>query len=418
MKRTSNQPCVGLLVATLSVVGSEACGDSDSAPIEEAGGGAGADAGVGGIVGSAGTAGSASTAGVGGSAGVAGSAGAATSPYTYAGCNVYAANDWFTTNLVTGGSSYAVNTVDPDSSAIINNLDSIYGIIAWNGDVIDAVNIATDSTPMHVINGLQTNGFADDPYNDDPEGTFPFETGFYAQGQQSPYSGCQHGDCHVTVLNTDRCLAYDSYAWGVVPWDGSAFHANSAYVHNLSHPFNDQYTQDGSRTTAAGLPLLGTTDFGEEASASSINHIIGFILPTNNQGTQGYVAPATSSASCSIGCAHPLPLGARLRLKSSFACPPASSYLQSSLVCNQLKTYGMILLDYFANTCTANEYGHGGDCYYGLRFGQTASNNGGSNPWKRTPGDPSLDLNQIFWPTNPHALHITDFEVMTLGTIH
>jgi hypothetical protein len=141
--------------------------------------------------------------------------------------------------------------------------------------------------------------------------------------------------------------------------------------------------------------MMGTTDFGEDASLTSINHIIGFIAAGSDgspNAVGGWVAPAISGNACKSNCSYPLPMGARLRLHASYACPSASTNPQANLVCNQLKHYGMVLSD------------HEGGTQHVLRFGTTSS---GVNPWH------SSDLAALL-----NNLRITDFDVMTLGTIH
>ena len=324
------------------------------------------------------------------------------SSYTYHGCPVYAANDWFTTNLVTGGSSYVSNSVDPNSAAIIANLSN-----AFPGLYIDeahpggetTVNIATSSTPTYNVNGTT---MINDPYNDDPNNIIPITNPLYEEGSAST-SSCT-GDCHTIVMTSPTsakpCVDYETYNSGNRSWNGSTYTTGTGYVHNLNHALNGQYSEDGYVADAGGLPLLGMTDFGEDASASSINHIIEFSLPGSGahpSASGGYVAPASAEFSCSTNCTNKLPLGARLRLRASYPCPSQGTNPQSYLICNQLKTYGMIFVDW-------NGSSGSGTSIMEMRFGTTTS---GTNPWNGNDLYPGLK-----------GITIGDFDVMTLGTIH
>jgi hypothetical protein len=138
---------------------------------------------------------------------------------------------------------------------------------------------------------------------------------------------------------------------------------------------------------------MGTTDWGEEAARSSIPHILAFFLGVAGVANGGYVAPAGYGHACTSFCAHALPYGARLRLHGSYPCPSAAAYAQAHLLCVQMKTYGMIF-----NDVTGLRNG------FGVRLGLRSD---GKNPWR------SSDYNALL-----SQVKITDFDVMTLGTIH
>jgi hypothetical protein len=301
---------------------------------------------------------------------------------------VYTANDWFTTNLRTGGSAYASSTVDPNSAGILSNVNSAYGNPQFNvnGVTVSIANNAvvyraSNATPLYSIGNLDW-GFTNDPYNDDPSPyKIPWSSNF-AHGA---------GD-HNIVLNTDTCVDYELYG---ASWTGSAISADDGYVHNLNHPFNTQYSTDGGAITKSGLPMLGTLDVGEDASAASINHIAYMLIPgsdSSSMASGGYVAPATAGATCVSFCSQELPMGARLRLNASkYTCPSASSYPQANKICVQLETYGAIVGD------------HDGVTTYQIRLAETGD---GTNPWNAN------DVDVL------NGIPITDWDVMTLGTIH
>lgn len=335
---------------------------------------------------------------------------------SYHGCPLYTANDWFTTNLVTGGSSYVSNSIDPNSANIINNVAANVGPINFAANSptnSETANLVTSSNQVASpqVQGLVW-GWANDPYNDAPSPPhIPIGPGnFYQEGTagSAPGWGCRGGDCHVVVLNTSTCVDYETYKGGTYgnsldySWNPSngTYWAQAGGVENLNHPYNPEFI-----STAAGIPMMGTTDWGEDettynnaACASSnscvIPHSIAFLLPHAGIATGGWVTPAVAQQQkCTSYCTNMMPMGARLRLHASYPCPSAASYPQANMVCNQLKQYGMVLNDYTG----LNDGG-------GLRFG-TSSN--GANPWN------SADLSQLL-----KYVHITDFDVMKLGTIH
>ncbi|MGZ3563756.1 MAG: hypothetical protein ACXVAS_18270 [Vulcanimicrobiaceae bacterium] len=333
--------------------------------------------------------------------------------YIYHGVQIYPVNDWFTTDLIAGGSSYAANTVDANSTHILNYVQGLYGNIKWYSPAIEGVNIATNSTPRSVVSGCNY-GCKNDPYNDAPS---PFSL----PGPTSPdieegaTSGGCTGDCHLITLNPQSGLVWEAYKSGSRNWSGTSINTEGAYVHNLNHPFNDQYSIDGGIITAGGIPNMGTTDWGEEAAGAStcnddgsgagcIHHAIAFFLPQPGNATGEYVAPATAggAAGCKTNCSWVLPMGARIRLHSSFKCPSATTNPQAHLVCVQLKHYGAILNDT-----------QGGN-FYGLRFGESTN---ATSPWSGD-GNGGGDLDAILSPTGSNYIHITDFDVMTLGTLH
>lgn len=320
--------------------------------------------------------------------------------YTYYGCPIYAAGDWFTTNLITGGSTYVSNAVDPNSAGIIRNLMNAYptGRFAY-AETSEAVNLVSGSPMMARIQGLKW-GFANDPYNDDPAPhTIPISEPFFQEGQvwnhrDGASTNTCKGDCHVIVLNTTTCITWETYTSGSVSWDGSRYRSDAGFVHNLRHPFNDQYAMDSWHgTTAADLPIFGNEDFGEDASLPFIPHSVAMVLGLEDKAVGGHVAPATGGMSCKSYCTSPLPYGARLRLHSAFVCPDAAAFPQAHLICIQMKTYGVIFDDTSAI-----------DNYFGIRLGESAD---GSNPWRES------DYMQLL-----SNLRLSDFDVMSLGTVH
>jgi hypothetical protein len=315
--------------------------------------------------------------------------------YAFAGCRVYTPNDWFTTNLISGGSSYVSNAVDRRSAAIIQNFATAFPRLAFNINGTaktvsqhPVVNIATNETPKRPVEGLAY-GFADDPYKDEPREQMPWNSSFIEP------SNCASDDCHNVVLNVDTCVDYESYGYGEPSWTGLSYRASAVFVHNLHHPFNEQYAQNGGLVTKAGLPYLGTADFGEDALLSAIPHILLLGIPGSDAASKaagGYVAPASAGAVCVSFCTNKLPFGARLRLnRNKFTCPRAASYPQAHKICVQLQTYGAIVTDH-----------NGTSDVFTTQLSPTSN---GSNPWDES------DVSQL------NGIPMSDFDVMRLGTI-
>lgn len=331
--------------------------------------------------------------------------------YTYHGCVVYGRNDWFSTNLRKGGSSYASSTVDPDSAAMIANFVAAYPGAAFNINGTDVsvrlqygpVNVATATTPLYSVQNL-VYGFADDPWNDNPKRQIPWERGFLSQGS----CVSSNGDCHSVVMTspaggppgTRPCIDYETYNYGAPSFDGTGFTAKSLTVRNLKRPFNDQYTSKPG-PTMAGLPVLGTVDLGEDAVLPSINHIAMLVLPgtdgskdTGNCATMscasgGFVAPANAGPGCASHCRFVIPFGARLRLNpAKYTCPDEFAYPQAHKICVQLQTYGAIVTDHGSPGST-----------FGIPLGPSSD---GSNPWKQG------DVQQL------NGIPLTAFDVMKL----
>jgi hypothetical protein len=315
--------------------------------------------------------------------------------YTLDGCVVYGPNDWFTTNLSVGGSSYAVNTVDPNSASIISNYTS------QNPDVFDfnagAPHLNASGTPFNndggTANMTAVSGCCDEGFNDslnlDPSKNIPWIGGtFLSQGS------CSTGDCHSEVIDSTACVEYATYIYGEQSWNGSTFTASAMAVHQLSVPYNGQ--DSGNGTTAAGFTLVGVYDNGDDeqnyiARSQVIPHILGIELSSHN-GVGGYVSPASEEQTCSGNCSYRLPFGARLRLNPNrYTCPSASTNPQANLLCQQMEAYGVIIVDFGNSQVIQTEFEPSHD---------------GTDPWNAS------DVSGL------DNLKLEDFDVMTLGTIH
>lgn len=292
--------------------------------------------------------------------------------YVYQSVNIYPAGDTFNNPV-------ASISPAPASSAI---LASIPAGTFDKGDEQASyeVNLGTSATSTFTV---QRNGGHTPPcYN---TSTFPVPT-------PTPFIE-PVSDAHMQVLLTDTGLDYESYStkWTV---PGGPLGAYSCQEYNLSATWASQAVNNHDAVTAAGLPYIGLTYWGEDASLSAINHMVGFIMATGHGYSQyGYVFPATAPSfvadtGCGgAACHNPIHNGDIWVLDPAFDCTPYSA--KGQLVCNALKTYGTVLTDQASG--------------YGLRFGLTT---GGVKGWNYTTDLHPL-LSHIHLTTSGHIVELS-----------
>lgn len=286
---------------------------------------------------------------------------------TYKGCNVFTAGDYYNKDISTA-------TVDANSSTIISGLTGNW-TQAFQGasgtKEVEQVNVDPNTATLFTV-ATVSGGHNPPLYN---ETQMPWATGYFIEPL---------GDKHAMVLNTTTCKMYETY--GTV-FNGTTLSAYSGRSWDYTTALV-QGSDGWNGPMASGLPFAAGMLKGEEASAT-INHALNFAGPYGAGVSQwGYLAPASAStaSACSGNCTHPLHQGDHLRLKASYTCPTGA---QAARVCAALKTYGMFYADqagqptlYFANSTD------------------------GTDPWLTS------DVNTL---TN--NLHMTDFEVLTEGTL-
>lgn len=302
--------------------------------------------------------------------------------YVYHSCDVYPANDAFTTGIA--GSSVA-GVVDPNSSAIIGQLPS-GDFDSGDSQSLEQVNLGTSSTSTYVVQAV-TGGHSPPLYNST---TMPWKNGFFIESTS---------DGHAVVLLTDTCAEYETYQTAWSP--GMGLLALSAYdgqKNDLSATWLSQAVNGNDATTVSGIPLLGTTDFGEDASLPIINHILQLLMQTGQGVSQyGYIFPAThpsfeADTGCSSGpCHHPLHMGDVLLLDDSYDCTQGGTVdAKGQLICVQMKYFGLVLSDQASS--------------YSLRFGLKTN---GAEGWSY-----NTDLKPLL-----ENLTISNFVVKKEGTI-
>jgi hypothetical protein len=183
--------------------------------------------------------------------------------------------------------------------------------------------------------------------------------------------GGSSGDRHLLVIDRDRGLLFELYA---THWNAGAsrWEAGSGAIFDLSR--NDRRPEGWTSADAAGLAILPGLVRYDEVVGGEIRHA----LRVTVRSTNGDVWPASHRAGSTGGA---LPMGARLRLKSSKDLSGFPPDLQR--IFRAMQTYGLIVAD------------NGSDMYISGTMDMRWNNN---------------VLNPAF-----SALKASDFEVVQLG---
>jgi hypothetical protein len=141
-------------------------------------------------------------------------------------------------------------------------------------------------------------------------------------------------DHHILIVDSDDCKLYEIYdAWkSNGKWNGG-----SGAIWDLNT--NDLRPDTWTSADAAGLPILPGLARYEEVAAGVIRHALRF---TTNCTANDYIWPARHKAQ-SGSCAHPVPFGARFRLKADYDISGFSP--QAQVILQAMKTYGIVLAD-------------------------------------------------------------------------
>jgi hypothetical protein len=144
--------------------------------------------------------------------------------------------------------------------------------------------------------------------------------------------GGASGDRHLLVVDRDRWVLFELFA---TRWNNGRWEAGSGAVFDLSS--NARRPDGWTSADAAGLAILpGLARYEETASGRDIRHAFRVTVRSTN----GYVWPASHRAGSSSGA---LPMGARLRLKSSKNLSGYPAYIQR--IFRAMQTYGLIVAD-------------------------------------------------------------------------
>ena len=143
--------------------------------------------------------------------------------------------------------------------------------------------------------------------------------------------GGTSGDRHLIIVDRDRWLLFELFA---TRWTGQRWEAGSGAVFDLSA--NGRRPEGWTSADAAGLAILPGLVRRDEAMRGPIQHA----LRATVRSTNGYVWPASHRAGTT---ARALPMGARLRLKSSKDLSRYPGYIQN--IFRAMQTHGLIIAD-------------------------------------------------------------------------
>jgi len=274
--------------------------------------------------------------------------GGETNQYVYGGCGVFPAGDIFNHDVT--GYQHDRETEQMFAKAPQGNF------AYWDDQGSEQVNITQSSGAGWYT--VQTVPGGHNPPLDNSS-TLPWNNGMFIET----------GDAHAIVLLNDTCQEYEAYGSA---WTATAgpFAAYSGRLNTLSATWASQLTPGGTSVTQAGVPLLPTTYWGEDASGNPINHMGSILLVAGYCLSQyGYAFPATAPSFVpdTQGCTHPIHMGDLFKLRNRFDCTPYQAPVAA--LCASMKRYPLVVDD--GLSVDSNEP-------YAIRFG-LASN--GSKMW-------------------------------------
>lgn len=229
----------------------------------------------------------------------------------------------------------SASDIDPNSAAIIAAIGSVglhpdFGSGTWNGAPIGIPYVAVCGNQPKVPIVYRGNSY-DNNYGDESDaGPFPIPL-------SAPIEGNGNGDSHVLTVDLDNKKLYELYNSSR---SADGWEASSGAVFDLTS--NAGRTEGWTSADASGMAILPCLVRYEEVLSGKIDHAIRFTL-SKPKVYKGYVAPASHKVNGTGTLGSSLPMGARLRLKSSF---DISSYpSEAQVILKAMKTYGIILAD-------------------------------------------------------------------------
>jgi len=220
--------------------------------------------------------------------------------------------------------------VDPNSANYINYIGSTVGLHPdfgsgeYDGSYMGIPYTVVDSSQALIPITYTAYGSESDA------GPMPIPLTAPIEGYPNPGTG----DRHVLVLDNANCFLYELYS--SYP-QTSSWNAGSGAVWDLLADEQRPYTWTSA--DAAGLPIFPGLVRYDEVAAGVINHAFRFTLQNSSA---GFTPPASHWASTTSN-ANALPMGARLRLKSTFDVSSFSATNQ--VILNAMKKYGLIMAD-------------------------------------------------------------------------
>jgi hypothetical protein len=281
------------------------------------------------------------------------------------------ADNWWNVNV-------SAAPVDAQSNALINFIGTTRRIHPDFGGESGDPSAPIYGMPYIVVTSAQPLVPVVFDYDDESDpGPYPIPEEAKTQqrwieGGLSASDPAADGDRHMLLVDRDRRILYELYA---VRWNTARnrWEAGSGAIFpldtNLRRP--DGWTS----ADAAGLAILpGLVRYDEVYGADPIRHAFRVTVRSTN----GYVWPASHRAGSTSGA---LPMGARLRLKTSVDLTPFPPPVQKIL--QAMKSYGLIVAD------------NGSDLYVSGTY---------DTRWDNDLLNPALG-----------TVHASDFEVVQLG---
>ena len=277
-------------------------------------------------------------------------------------CGVFGAGGYYSSSVLNA-------PVDPSSERYVKSIVDAgdRGGFWMAADPAERINLADDATPAYSVRQKV-------PYHLFPV-PYPWRPDFYIE----PLS-----DAHAMVVQRQACELYETYQ---TTFSGGVLSAYSGAHWNLRRPFVPLAPGTPS-AMASGLSLYAGMVRWEEVARGSIGHALNWAAPAGTVAQWSFVRPASDTDGLPFKGTgrYQLPYGARLRLRASFDTSRFGP--QSAAIARAMKTYGI----YLADTARTDEL------YDALALD-------GSNHWS------AADLAAL------GSIHITDFDVLSLGTI-
>src|SRR5581483_8425730 len=158
------------------------------------------------------------------------------------------------------------------------------------------------------------------------------DCGWIEDGPPGNVDDRANSDRHLLIVDKTHNYLYELYH---VFYDGASWTADSGAFFDMNT--NHRRPEGWTSADAAGLAILpGLVRYDEVYGPNEINHAFRFSVRTSN----GHVYPASHDAGSTSGA---LPMGTRLRLKSSYDISAFPSDVQKIL--RALKKYGTIVAD-------------------------------------------------------------------------
>lgn len=229
----------------------------------------------------------------------------------------------------------SLSSVDVNSSAILGaigatSLHPDFGSGLWQGAAIGIPFSVVCGSQSKVAITYRANAYDGNYGNESEAGPFPIPLNAAVEGNGN-------GDSHVITVDIENNILYELYNASQV---GTGWEASCGAIFDLKT--NTYRTEGWTSADAAGLPILPCLLRYDEVNSGKIDHAIRFTL-SKPKVYKGYVYPALHKVSGTGDLGTSLPMGARLRLKSSF---DISGYSASNqVILKAMKTYGIILAD-------------------------------------------------------------------------